>query len=196
MSKRAGFSLVEVLVALAVFALIAGAGASVLAVSLNTRDSVRQASEGVAELQRLRATLRADIGQATERRTRGPNGRPSAQPMMTGQNPDEALLVLTRAGWTNPGKDPRPSLQRVEYRLVEDRLERRFTDYLDGARPGPPQILARGVRAAEVSFMVGGQAAPAYAASMEQPLPDAVRVRLTLDGLGPIEQLFLTGSEA
>ncbi len=196
MSKRAGFSLVEVLVALAVFALIAGAGASVLVVSLNTRDGVRQASEGVAELQRLRAMLRADIGQAADRRTRGANGRPSAQPMMTGQGQSEALLVLTRAGWTNPGEDPRPSLQRVEYRLVEDRLERRFTDHLDGARPGPPQVLARGVRAAEVSFMIDGQAAPAYAASMERPLPDAVRVRLTLDGLGAIEQLFLTGAEA
>lgn len=191
--RRAGFTLVEVLIALAVFALIGGAGALVLSQAVDSRFAVKTASDRIAEIQRARALMRADIGQAVGRRTRTPTGRPLPQPMVAGQAPGEPLLVLTRAGWSNPGEEARPSLQRVEYRLVEDRLERRASRYLDGARPGPPQVLFRGVRQARATFVRDGSEAPAYIVSPDRPLPDAVKISLTLDGYGPVEQLFLAG---
>ncbi|MBX3476257.1 MAG: type II secretion system minor pseudopilin GspJ [Brevundimonas sp.] len=191
--RRAGFTLVEVLIALAVFALIGGAGALVLSQAVDSRFAVRTASDRIAEIQRARALMRADIGQAVGRRTRTPTGRPLPQPMVAGQAPGEPLLVLTRAGWSNPGEEARPSLQRVEYRLVGDRLERRASRYLDGARPGPPQVLFRGVRQAQVIFVRDGAEAPAYIVAPDRPLPDAVKISLTLDGYGPVDQLFLVG---
>lgn len=191
--RRAGFTLVEVLIALAVFALIGGAGALVLSQAVDSRFAVKTASDRIAEIQRARALMRADIGQAVGRRTRTPTGRPLPQPMVAGQAPGEPLLVLTRAGWSNPGEEARPSLQRVEYRLVEDRLERRASRYLDGARPGPPQVLFRGVRQARATFVRDGSEAPAYIVSPDRPLPDAVKISLTLDGYGPVDQLFLAG---
>ena len=191
--RRAGFTLVEVLIALAVFALIGGAGALVLSQAVDSRFAVKTASDRIAEIQRARALMRADIGQAVGRRTRTPTGRPLPRPMVAGQAPGEPLLVLTRAGWSNPGEEARPSLQRVEYRLVEDRLERRASRYLDGARPGPPQVLFRGVRQARATFVRDGSEAPAYIVSPDRPLPDAVKISLTLDGYGPVDQLFLAG---
>ena len=191
--RRAGFTLVEVLIALAVFALIGGAGALVLSQAVDSRFAVKTASDRIAEIQRARALMRADIGQAVGRRTRTPTGRPLPRPMVAGQAPGEPLLVLTRAGWSNPGEEARPSLQRVEYRLVEDRLERRASRYLDGARPGPPQVLFRGVRQARATFVRDGAEAPAYIVSPDRPLPDAVKISLTLDGYGPVDQLFLAG---
>jgi len=191
--SHAGFTLVEVLVSLLVFALIAAAGATVLSLSIDNRFAIKAASDRTADLQRMRSLLKADLGQAAARRSRGPAGRPMPLPMGGPAAPGDPVLVLTRAGWTNPGEQPRPSLQRVEYRLAEDRLERRVSTHLDGARPGPPQVPYRGVRDLTVAFIKDGQEAPAYITTSERPLPDAVRVRMTLDGYGPVEQLFLVG---
>lgn len=191
--KRAGFTLVEVLISLLIFALIAAAGAAVLSLSIDNKFAIKAASDRTGDLQRTRALLRADLGQATARRTRGPTGRPQQQPITGAIQAGDAALTLTRAGWSNPGEQARPSLQRVEYRLVEDRLERRVSDYLDGARPGPPQVLYEGVRGLTVTFLKDGTEAPAFNSRLDSPMPDAVRVVMTLDGYGPVDQLFLVG---
>jgi len=194
MKGREGFTLVEVLVSLMIFAMIAAAGAAVLGVTIDNRFAVKAASDRVGDLQRMRGLLRADLGQATARRSRGPTGRPMPQPMVGEAGPGDPILTLTRAGWSNPGEQARPSLQRVEYRLVEDRLERRVSSHLDGARPGPPQVLYRGVRDVTVGFVRDGEAAPAFISSIDRPLPDAVRIGMTLERYGRIDQLFLVGS--
>lgn len=190
---RSGFTLVEVLISLLIFALIAAAGAAVLSLSIDNRFAIKAASDRTGDLQRLRSLLKADLGQAAARRSRGPTGRPMPQPMAGPAAPGDPVLILTRAGWSNPGEQPRPSLQRVEYRLVEDRLERRVSSHLDGARPGPPQVLYRGVRDLTVAFLRDGAEAPAFITTPERPLPDAVRLTMTLDGYGRVEQLFLVG---
>ncbi|HEX8660368.1 MAG TPA: type II secretion system minor pseudopilin GspJ [Brevundimonas sp.] len=194
MTRRAGFTLVEVLISLMIFAMIAAAGAAVLGVTIDNRFAVKAASDRVGDLQRMRSLMRADLGQATARRSRGTTGRPMPQPMVGAATPGDPILTLTRAGWSNPGEQARPSLQRVEYRLVEDRLERRVSSHLDGARPGPPQVLYRGVRDVTVAFVRDGQAAPAFISSIDRPLPDAVSIGMTVQGYGRIEQLFLVGS--
>lgn len=191
---RAGFTLVEALVSLAIFALLATAGSAVLSQAIDNRFAVKAAAERTADLQRMRGLLRADIGQAAPRRTRGSTGRPLPRAIVAAESPGDPVLTLTRTGWTNPGEQPRPSLQRVEYRLVEGRLERRVATHPDGARPGPPQVLYRGVRDLTVSFLRDGSEGPGWLPTPDQPLPDAVRVRATLDGYGVVEQLFLVGA--
>ena len=121
MTRRAGFTLVEVLVALAIFAMIASAGVGLLSFAIDNRLAVRDASERTAAFQRTRALMRADLGQAAPRRVRGADGAPQAAFELGG----EALFAVTRRGWINPGEARRASMQRVEYRLVEGRLERR-----------------------------------------------------------------------
>jgi general secretion pathway protein J len=194
MTRRAGFTLVEVLVSLMIFAMLAAAGAAVLGVTIDNRFAVKAASDRIGDLQRMRSLLRADLGQATSRRARGTTGRPRPQPLVGAAAPGDPILTLTRAGWSNPGEQARPSLQRVEYRLVEDRLERRVSRHLDGARPGPPQVLYRGVSEATVAFVRDGQESPAFISSIDRPLPDAVRIGMTVRGYGRIDQLFLVGS--
>jgi len=191
--NRSGFTLVEVLVSLLIFAMLAAAGAAVLGVTIDNRFAVKAQSDRVGDLQRMRSLLRADLGQATARRARGPSGRPAPQAMTGPMSPADPVLTLTRSGWSNPGEQARPSLQRVEYRVVDNRLERRVAGQLDGARPGPPQVLYRGVRDVTVAFLRDGEAAPAFTSTLDRPLPDAVRITMTLDGYGPVEQLFLVG---
>ncbi|MGV8929376.1 MAG: type II secretion system minor pseudopilin GspJ [Brevundimonas sp.] len=194
MKARAGFTLVEVMVSLLIFAMLAGAGAAVLSATIDNRFAIKSATDRIGDLQRMRSLMRADLGQATARRSRGPSGRPAPQPIIGPAAPGDPVLVLNRAGWSNPGEQARPSLQRVEYRVVENRLERRVFGHLDGARPGPPQVLFRGVRDVTVAFMRDGEAAPAFASNFDRPLPDAVRIGMTLEGYGRIDQLFIVGS--
>lgn len=187
---RGGFTLVEVLVSLAIFALLAAAGAVVLGQTIDTRFAVKTNVDRVAALQRTRALLRADLAQATGRRTRAPTGRSLPRALMGPQVPGDPILVLARSGWTNPDAAPRSSLQRVEYRVVEGRLERRVSPYLDGSRAGPPQVLYRGVKDVAVTFVQDGAEAPGFIATADRPLPDAVRLVMTLDGFGRVEQLL------
>lgn len=191
---RQGFTLVEVMISLMIFAVLAAAGAAILGATIDNRFAVKSASDRISDLQRIRSLLRADLGQATARRSRGTTGRPMPQPILGAATPDEPLLVLTRAGWSNPAEQARPSLQRVEYRLVDQRLERRVSSHLDGARWGPPQVLYRGVRDVEVAFVRDGEAAPAFTSSIDRPLPDAVRIGMTIEGYGRMDQTFFVGS--
>lgn len=189
-TARQGFTLVEVLVALAIFALISAAGVLVLSQVADTRFVLQEKSSQVADLQRLTAVLKSDLSQAVPRRVRSVSGRPFSAPVMGPFVSGDPVLALVRAGWSNPDGDPRPSLQRVEYRLTDDRLERRAYPYLDGAVAGPPQILYRGVRSVQVAFIQGPSEGPAYLASVERPLPDAVRLQLDLDAYGSVEILL------
>jgi general secretion pathway protein J len=55
-------------------------------------------------------------------------------------------------------------------------------------------VLYRGVRDVTVEFVRDGQAAPAFISSLDRPLPDAVRIGMTIRDYGRVEQLFLVGS--
>jgi general secretion pathway protein J len=184
-----GFTLVEMMVALLIFGLLAAAGVMVMRSSIDSQIAVRSRVDGIGAFQRLRATLKADIGQAAARRTRGPDGSPRPG-FSGGAGAGAPLLSLVRRGWENPDRQPRPSLQYVEYRVTDGRLERRVRSGLDGGALREPQILAEGVEAAGVAFYTREQWRPAWDGAAG--LPEAVRLELTLAGLGTVTQLFLT----
>ena len=188
-----GFTLVEMLVGLLVFSLIAAAGVGVLRLSIDNRFAVGQSTERTAALQRTRALLRADLAQAADRRVRDDDGRVDPQALSGGDA--VTLLALTRRGWSNPGQAPRASMQRVEYRLDGKRLERRVRSALDGGALGEPQLLEDGVETAAIAFIDRGRETPVWSPTPDRPLPEAVRLTLTLEGYGPVTQLFLVGSE-
>lgn len=191
-----GFTLVEMMVALLIFGLVSAAGVAVLSFSVDNQQVVRARSHRLGEIQRARSALKADLAQAATRRTRGPDGRPAPRNLTGGeQAAGGPLLQLVRRGWDNPDAAPRASLQAVEYRLAEGRLERRTRRALDGAAWSPPQVLLTGVREAGVAFRVGGQWVEALPNGTHQALPQAVRLDLTLDDYGALSQLFVVTGE-
>lgn len=185
---RGGFTLVEVLVSLLIFALIASACVALLSVAADSRFAVKAATDRLATLQRTRALLKADLGQAVFRPVRNEAGVRDAAALRGGES--GVLLSLTRTGWSNVSDQPRASLQRVDYVLAGDRLERRVHGHLDGARPEAAQVLSTGVTAARVVFLSDGVESPVWPATDQRAMPDAVRVDLTLEGYGPVSQWF------
>lgn len=187
-TRRGGFTLVEVLVSLLIFALIASACVALLSVAADSRFAVKAATDRLATLQRTRALLKADLGQAVFRPVRNEAGMRDAAALRGGEG--GVLLSLTRTGWSNVSDQPRASLQRVDYVLAGDRLERRVHGHLDGARPEAAQVLSTGVTGARVVFLSDGVESPVWPATDQRAMPDAVRVDLTLEGYGPVSQWF------
>lgn len=191
-----GFTLVEMMVALLIFGLVAAAGVAVMSFSVDNQQVVRARTHRLGELQRARAALKADLAQAAQRPVRDALGQPATRSFGGGeQAAGGPLLQLVRRGWDNPDQAARPSLQAVEYRLTEGRLERRVRPALDGTDPGSPQVLLTGVREGRVAFLVRGEWVEALPNGVAQPLPQAVRLELTLADYGPLSQLFVVTGE-
>lgn len=192
-----GFTLIEMMVALLIFALITAAGVAVMSTTLSNQSAVRIKVERYAELQRTRAILKADLSQAASRRTRGEDGMP-AMTAFSGGSPwggEGPLLAFTRRGYENPDQVARASMQYVEYAVVEDRLERRARPALDGARLGPAQVLLTGVQSIQPAFLFQGGWRSDWKGVAQTDIPTAVRLNVRLSDMGTVDQLFLTSGE-
>jgi general secretion pathway protein J len=115
-----GYTLVEVLIAVLVFAVLA---ARCLCGPRRTEraqpwTSARTPTE-LAELQMAVARLDADLRQLATRPVRGPDGR--HEPALAGER---NRLAATRAGWANPASQRRGSLQRISWQFSHNELQR------------------------------------------------------------------------
>lgn len=191
--RNAGFTLVEVMVALAVFALIAAAGVTILSFSVRAQGASAQALDDLGAVEQTAAILTADLGQAIDRPTRDAGG--ALLPTFAGSTGGAPLLRLTRGGWSNVDASPRASLQKVEYRLEGGALLRVGYPALDGAAAGTPAVLIDRVAAAQLRFRFRGAWSDAWDAGAA-PLPDAAELTLAV-GVSRAQRryhiLFLVG---
>lgn len=191
----AGFTLVEMLVAVLVFALISAAGVVVLAQAADHQATVGARLERLGEFQRARALLQADLSQVALRRVRSPDGDATrdaftGRAVHSGRRSASPILGFARRGWTNPDGLSRASLQYVEYRLVGHRLERGSRPMLDGAASGEPQVVLSGVTSARLAYLDHGNWSDGWPGGA-LAMPQAVRLELEMDGIGHVTQLFL-----
>ncbi|MCR9129422.1 MAG: type II secretion system minor pseudopilin GspJ [Alphaproteobacteria bacterium] len=208
--REAGFSLIEVLVAVAVFAAVSAISVGLLAGALRSKEQGEAALERLAAVQRASALLREDIGQFTPRTARTEEGFvdprlfaadiDGTEPVRRAGDARE-ILVLTRTGWANPGGvQPRSTLQRVAWILEDDALYREVRAYPDAAPGLEPrrQLILEGLSAVSLDVLSAGGWSPrarliAGAETVMTP-PDAVRLRYDLAGLGAIEHVALSPS--
>ncbi len=175
-SAEQGFTLVEMLVALVIFALLASAGVGLLRGSVATQDAVDRSLDAGSAQVRLASLFNADVGQAIARPVTG-LGTSREAPF----EGSASSMSLTRAGWANIADQPRSSLQRVDWRIAEGGVARVAHLFLDGTDAGQPALLMRDV--ARVAFRyrrVDGRWSDQFRSSERELLPAAVEMTVSL----------------
>ena len=166
---EAGFTLVELLIALLIFGMLSAAGVALLSFSVRAQDAADERLGELAQIRRAGALLTADLAQAAPRLTRDDAG--SARPAF--------------AGGTGQGEP------------VSLRLVRRGYRYLAGAEPMPPVTLVEGVRTLRLRYRDDeGEWRDRWDPPRPTALPRAVELVMDVASGGTIRQLFLTGAGA
>lgn len=190
-----GFTLLELVVAIAIFGIMSALAYGGLMQLLDSRDAAGSRAARLTQLQTALSLLDRDIGQLVPRPVRDSYG--TAQPALRGGGKEGLILELTRGGWRNPADRPRGSLQRVAYRLSDGGLTRLASTVLDGvdetAGAGATTLLD-GVRSVELRFLDGQrQWQPAWPMDSSRDgaaLPQAIEVVIELSDWGRVTRLF------
>ncbi len=196
----AGFTLLELLVALAIFAVLSVMAYGGLRSVLDTRAHIERQAAQLAELELAMTVLGRDVEQAVKRSVRDNYGM-QQKDVMTGVEEGEPLLEFTRTGWRNPAGRTRSNLQHVAYNVKDKRLVRSAWNVLDRAQNTEAQdtILVEGVESATVKFyqlknkqLVAHDSWPdAQGVGTQAPgLPNAIEFTLDVKGWGRITRLF------
>lgn len=114
--KDAGFTLVEVLISLFIFALISAGTMGAMLQTFAAKDRLEAASAELADIAAFRSILRADMNALTLRPMRDGVGG-TENYLVTTRNPEEnaAILTFSKLGRSNPTGAPRGQVERVRY---------------------------------------------------------------------------------
>ena len=174
--REAGFTLVEVMIALAIFSMIAVAGVAILSFSVRAGAATATRLDGAAAMARTVSLLSADLGQAVDRRTRDESG--ALRPALVGGAgaADAPMLSLVRAGWDNPDGAARPALQKVAWQVRDGVVQRTAWPELDGAQPLATAALLGGVADVTLRYRIAGAWSDRWEGRAGPALPQAVEV--------------------
>ena len=205
-----GFTLIEVLVASALTAMVSlMAFTSIDAVS-RTLGATREAADHVSEVSRVFALMARDLRQLVPRPARDEYGNHEAA--LYGGAVSTPLLALTRSGWANPRRLRRSALQRVHYLLEGDTLYRQYWHALDrNAYAEPIKVaLLEGVNGVRLRFLDNRPDPNAAGETQYNPLggrwrddwelerrnsdiatlPNAIELTVDLRGWGEVTRLY------
>lgn len=189
-AKQSGFTLVELIVALAIFGLISAAGVGLLGTSVRSQEAVGVRLDSLAAGQKLGSLMATDMAQALPRITRNAEGAPRRAFTI---NENGVLIGLVRAAGATGGEGVRPGVQRIEWRFVRGRLRRAVSPMPDGAVIGEGSLIAADLDTATVRVRDRGEWRDRWDAARPDAMPQAVELVLTARGRAPVRRLFLVG---
>lgn len=195
-TQSRGFTLIEVVIAMAIFAILAALAYSGLQSVIDSKSHTEAGLERLQAVQMSMLTLSSDLQQIAPR---------DAQDALGGRldklstQSSEYLLEFTRGGWRNPAESPRSSLQRVAYKLDEDRLIRIYWSHVDRAdeERRVERVLIDNIESLQLRFLNEQEEwtedwpeASVLASGSNSPLPLAIEATLDTHDWGEITRLL------
>ncbi|MCE0493859.1 type II secretion system minor pseudopilin GspJ [Vibrio salinus] len=193
--RNQGFTLIEMLVAVAILAMLSLLAYQILYQVQISNDVSEKKSQQINTLQKAIIVLDSDFRQIADRKFRT-NGAESSDQKLFWEDgllgKQGKSLLFTRLGWGNhQWQFPRGEVIKVGYRLNAGKLERlwwRYPDTVVGDTGNVTTVLD-GVSAFDVRFYYDGKWLNHW--DKEDVLPAALSVRLMLDDYGKIERTYL-----
>ena len=182
MTARAnGFTLVEVVVALFIFAMLATAGVSLLSFTVKAQSATARVLSDVSDERRLSALLINDLGQAVPRLSPEERGgpRPPSQTTHSDLHLSSARVSAT----------PQPALLRLD----KGTLVRMATPFVDGATVGKALVLETGVERTKLRFRNKSDWQDDWSSERTDAIPRALELTLVRKGAAPINRRILVG---
>lgn len=193
-----GFTLLEVLIAIAIFSVVSLASFTIFDTVLRGDASSKIRSERQNELQRAFLLMERDFTQIAKRTMRVNGEEPGKRFLQTADDSflaDEQAIAFVRNGWTNPGLLlPRSDMQSVAYRLVDETLQRLHYNFVDAVVGQEPRIrpLITQVTGVAFEFYDGTKWQKKWSG---ETLPLAIAIEIETQDYGLIRRQFLVAGD-
>ncbi len=195
MKMTKGFTLVEILIALSIFAILATLTSSILYSTFNTRQRVNIQAERLRAIQFTVTFLSRDSAQIINRAVR--KDAEKFSPPFIGQ---ANYIEFTRAGVANPeAREKRSTLSRVAWLCRQHQLIRRNWPSLDTPKADnyEEKVLLSKLKNCEFAYLNQHlQTLPSWHEQLQQqpeqePFPKAFRLNLLLENKESLSFLFI-----
>lgn len=191
-----GFTLIEILIALAVFAILSAMTALSMSHAFNTRERVSQQIDRLSEIDFSITRMNRDANQITARPVRDEQMR--LKPAFIGQ---DNYMEFTRSGLTNPNAfEKRATLKRIAFLCNKNELVRRSFARLDSASAHAyeDKVLISHLKSCAFTYLTPqNQWSDQWLnitntrQNTPQSLPKAVQISLRLADLGKLSLVFV-----
>jgi general secretion pathway protein J len=188
-TRASGFSLLEVLVAVAIFAVLSALAYGALDAVVRARAQAQESAQALAALQAAVGAFERDLREAVPRPVRGASGE--RLPALVGTS---IAIELSHAAFASLAVEASPRLGRSGWALANDQLRRVRWPVLDRAPPSEPVVrdLIGGVRTLRLRYLDGeGDWRDAWPPrdgpdALPERLPRAVEFTLAGEAFGEI----------
>jgi general secretion pathway protein J len=186
LSKQQGFTLLEIVIALAIFSVMSMMAYAGLAAMLDARASTVPRAQQLAQLQTTLYLLNEDLSQVIKRPIRDQLG--SSEPAFSIGRGNE-ILVFTRTVPSWLANSSETNLLRVSYSLEKEALYRRVWTIPD--RTQQTEYRRRKLLVTQGVTIKGFSAKTKTWGEVVGEIPQALDISFKLDGLGSVHRTFL-----
>ncbi|MEM9101234.1 MAG: type II secretion system minor pseudopilin GspJ [Pseudomonadota bacterium] len=197
LTRQKGFTLLEILIASAIFFMVSAASFSMLTSAQRSQEQMEEFSTRLFETQKAMLFMFRDFGQVAKRSHRNEFGDPAHAFMgKSDEQGEQSFVEFVRHGWRNPLSIPRSSMQHVRYRWEEGQIIREHWNYVDlvsGVQPYQTALLEN-VEALDFKFLYQTQWVNEWPnnpnAEVDMTVPRAIEVSITTPEFGKIVRTF------